>query len=98
MITYDAYIRFAKTLEGRTLQTRAQRKRFIVQVEGNNISFTPETRKPRNCNKASTEKVLARFNQTKSLSPGHYLDITANASYHMRILEMMTSEKRATTP
>ena len=92
MITYDALIHFAKTLEGQTLETSARRKRFTVDVIHDRLVFTIENGNLRPNSNASVEKVLEHFNETKSSMPGHYQELTMNASYLMRLLEMMVSE------
>ena len=92
MITYDALIRFAKTLEGQTLETSAQHKRFTVEVGQNKLVFILASGSERPNSKPYTERVLERYNATQSLKPGDYLDLTVNASYLTRLLEMMTTE------
>ena len=91
MVTYDALIRYAKKLEGEPLETSARHKRFTVQVAENGLVYTPESGKPRLNNKSTIEKVLERFNESKSYRPSDY-EMTRNPSYLMRLLELMTSE------
>lgn len=85
-VTYDDFIRLARSLAGRNLETLTG-KRVTVEVEGGLAYFTPEsTGVRRNTSRAVTEELLKRFNRTGSLRPSDYVDITRNASYYVALL------------
>ena len=93
MITYDALVRFARTIKGETLETSARHSRFVVEVDKNGLAYHLESGNRRTDHKSTIEKVLARFNETKSYKPRDYSDISLTSSYIVRLLEMLTSGK-----
>lgn len=93
MITYDALVRFAKTIEGETLETGVMHRRFVVEVAKNGLAYHLESGNRRTDNRSTIEKVLARFNETKSYKPRDYSDISLTSSYITRLLEIFVSGK-----
>jgi hypothetical protein len=75
MLTYDAIVRYASTLEGESLDTSARHKGFVVEVDKNGLAYTPESGKRRVDSKPTIENVLTRFNESKSYKPGDYQDL-----------------------
>jgi hypothetical protein len=87
-IELDALRAFAKTLEGQTLTTRAQRKPFQVRVAKTGLEYTPaSTGKPRPQGYRFVQRFLDRYAETGSLHPGDYHDISVNASYLTALIE-----------
>lgn len=87
MVSYETLIRFAKTLDGQTLHTDARGKEFRLHVIENGLTYTPSsTGRLRNDPEMVVCRVLDRYNQTGSLRPGDYQDLTMNASYLLVII------------
>ncbi len=78
---------FVRTLEGQAIETRAQRKKFTVQVMKGGLEFTPlSSNKPRQHNHKTLEKILDEFAQTQSFKCQDYIDITRNSSYTLALI------------
>lgn len=89
-VSYDALRRLAVSLEGQAIHTSTRRAAFSVEVDREKLIFTPDgTKEPRPEYRKSIEQVLLRFNETGSLAPGHYQDITRNASYLLTLIELL---------
>lgn len=85
MTTTDM-LALAKRLTGQALAT-ATGARFAVKVEGNCPRFTPgSTGVPRSDGTAAMARFVARYNETGSLRPVDYQDVTRNASYYVALL------------
>lgn len=85
--TLSELVTYAKGIDGTTLETRAQRCRFRFDVEELGFRYTPEsTGHSRLQRYRYIEKVLERFNETRSLNPGSYQDATVNASYVLTVI------------
>ena len=87
MISYEALIRFAKTLDGQTLHTDTRHKEFQLHVSNNGLTYTPlSTGRSRSHPEKWVRRILDRYNQIGSLRPGDYQDLTVNASYLLTII------------
>jgi hypothetical protein len=79
---------YAKSINGTTLETRAQHKRFHFMVDDKGFHYIPEsTNKPRIQPNKFVDRVLQRFNGKRSLSPRDYQDLSKNSSYLLAIIE-----------
>lgn len=77
-------------LDGQRLETSRRRLGFTVRVTGNGLEYTPESSgKPRPDTWQSIERVLDRYNETRSLELSEYHDITHNSSYVMTVLRRL---------
>lgn len=87
-MTYHELVAVARRLESTTLETVTGR-RFTVGVYLDCPFFTPDsTGLGRSDGRKAAERVVERFNQTGSLRPADYGDVTRNASYFIRLLEI----------
>jgi hypothetical protein len=92
MITYEAVKRLAESLEGEPIQTSRRKADVTVEVYGDGLIFTPaSTKQPRPQSRKGIEQVLNRFNETQSLAPVDYQDITVNASYILTLIERLAN-------
>jgi hypothetical protein len=90
-LTYDQLLVLARAAEGETLET-VRGKKFKVGITRDEIFFTPASsgwgqadgRKP-------AERFVERYNETGSLRPGAYGDVTRNASYLVGLLRWAQS-------
>lgn len=97
MITYESLRKFAVTLDGTVLRTSARQARFTFNLLDDGFEYVPKsTNKPRRMKKETVERVLSRYNASPSLAPGHYGDITVDASYLMRLIELKARLDRQT--
>jgi len=85
-VTYEEFLDLARRCEGRTLQT-VTGKRFTVGIYRDCPFFTPESSGyGQSDGRKAAESFLARYNETGSLRPGDYTDVTRNASYFIGML------------
>jgi hypothetical protein len=85
-MTTTEVLQLARQLAGKPLST-ATGARFSVRVEGNSPSFTPaSTGVPRSDGPATLDRFVARYNETGSLRPVDYQDVTRNSSYYVALL------------
>lgn len=85
-MTYDELLALARRLEGRTLHTVTGRE-FRVGVALECPFFTPASSGfGQSDGRKAAERFLARYNQSGSLRPGDYADVTRNASYFVGML------------
>ena len=86
-VTLDALKTFGAGLDGKTLVTRFRKRRFSLSVSDRGFEYTPEhSGKPRPHEWKWIERILKRYNQTRSLHPADYKGITVNASYLLTII------------
>jgi hypothetical protein len=93
-VTYDELVDIARRWEGATLETVTGR-RFRVGVYMDVPFFRPESsglgqtdgRKP-------IERFVARYNETGSLRPSDYADLTRSASYLVGLLRAEGQRRR----
>jgi hypothetical protein len=89
-VRYEELLALARAAEGRTLET-VTGKRFTVGIYRDCPFFTPESSGyGQSDGRKAAERFLARYNETGSLRPGDYADVTRNASYFIGLL--LTSE------
>ncbi len=85
-MTYEELLDLARRNEGRTLKTPTG-KRFTVGTYLDCPFFTPvSTGLGRSDGRRAAERWLARYNETGSLRPGDYADVTRNASYFIGLI------------
>ena len=85
-MTYDDLVRLARRAEGETLRTITG-KAFTVGVYLNCPYFTPaSTGLGRSDGRKAAERFVARYNETGSLRPADYQDVTRNSSYFVALL------------
>lgn len=86
-MTYDELLKLARRYEGETLET-VTGKKFTVGMYLDCPFFTPASSgQGQSDGRKAAERFLARYNQTGSLRPGDYADVTRNASYFVGLLQ-----------
>lgn len=70
-----------------TFETRIDRKPFAMRVLPSGLEFTPGSGGARSVTWAHVDEVLAQYNAGGSLNPGHYTDLSRNASYILALVE-----------
>lgn len=86
-MTYDELVELARRHEGKTLET-VTGKKFTVGVYLDCPYFTPASSgRGQSDGRKAAERFLARYNETGSLRPGDYADVTRNASYFIGLLQ-----------
>jgi hypothetical protein len=85
-VTYDELLGIARRAEGKTLRT-VTGKPFTVGVYLDSPYFTPgSTGLGRSDGRKAAERFVERYNQTGSLRPADYQDVTRNSSYLVALL------------
>jgi len=85
-VTYDELLALVRRNEGRTLETPTG-KQFTVGIYLDCPFFTPaSTGLGRSDGRKAAEGFLARSNESGSLRPADYGDLTRNASYFIGLL------------
>jgi hypothetical protein len=85
-VTYDELLALARRLEGQSLETVTGRK-FKVGIYRDCPFFTPASSGwGQSDGRKAAERFVARYNETGSLRPGDYADVTRNASYLIGML------------
>jgi hypothetical protein len=85
-MTYQELLQLARRHEGHDLAT-VTGKRFRVGVYRDCPYFTPESSgRGQSDGRKAAERFVARYNETGSLRPGDYGDVTRNASYFVALL------------
>ncbi len=85
-MTYEQLLALARKLEAQTLETPTG-KEFTVGVYLDCPFFTPlSTGRGRSDGRKAAERFLQRYNETGSLRPADYADVTRNASYFIGML------------
>lgn len=85
-MTYDELLALARRLEGQSLETVTGRK-FTVGIYRDCPFFTPASSGwGQSDGRKAAERFVARYNETGSLRPGDYADVTRNASYYVGLL------------
>jgi hypothetical protein len=80
-MTYDELLGLARRFADQPLTTVTGRE-FIVGIYLDSIVFTPiSSGVGQSDGRKAAERWLARFNETGSLRPGDYSDVSRNASY-----------------
>ena len=85
-MTYDELLELALRLEDQPISTVTGRT-FTVGTYLDSIVFTPTSSGlGQSDGRKAAERFLARYNETGSLRPGDYADVTRNASYLVGML------------
>ena len=85
-MTYEELVALAQQYAGHRLET-VTGTRFSVGVYMDCPFFVPEsTGSGRSDGRKAAERFLARYNDTGSLHPGDYGDVTRNASYFIGLI------------
>jgi hypothetical protein len=85
-MTYDEILELARRLEDQPLST-VTGKAFTVRVYLDSLVFTPVSSGfGQSDGRKAAERFLVRYNETGSLRPGDYSDISRNASYLIGLL------------
>ena len=85
-MTYKELLELARRCEGKTLETVTGRK-FTVGLYRDSPFFTPASSGyGQSDGRKAAERFLERYNETGSLRPGDYADVTRNASYLVGLL------------
>lgn len=92
-MTIDQLCSKARRLKGRPILT-LRGVPFQVGLSGQTLQFlTSTTKKWRNQAPKSTLAFLDEWNKTRNTSPGHYTELTRNASY---LFALIAAEEPAT--
>ncbi len=100
IVTPDDLLEYARTLDGKTLQTLHEKKDFTVDVKGDSLIFVPAKRGARRSpvEKKHLQVFCDQFSEKISFSPGDYSEPKAiatalrsfNASYTLTLIAMWT--------
>jgi len=93
-MSYDDLLALARRHDGATLETVTGRK-FSVGIYLDAPFFTPQSSGyGQSDGRRAAERFLSRYNETGSLRPGDYADVTRNASYYVGLLVAGAEEAR----
>jgi hypothetical protein len=85
-MTYEELLALARRFEGKRLET-VTGKGFTVGMYLDCPFFTPESSGyGQSDGRRAAERFLARYNESGSLRPGDYADVTRNASYFISLV------------
>ena len=85
-VTYDDLLDLARSLEDQPLTTVTGRE-FTVGIYLDGLFFTPASSgNGQSEGRKAHERFLARYNETGSLRPSDYADVSRNASYLIGML------------
>ena len=85
-MTYEELLELARRNEGRSIDT-VTGKQFTVGIYRDCPCFTPASSGyGQSDGRKAAERFLARYNESGSLRPGDYADVTRNASYFIGLL------------
>lgn len=85
-MTYDDLLDLTKRYRDQPLET-VTGKRFTVDVYMDCPFFIPESSgRGQSDGRKAAERFVARYNQTHSLRPSDYADVTRNASYFIGLI------------
>lgn len=94
-IDQNDFVRFVKSKDGQILKTLKRGKSFTVHVTDKDLVFTPQsTLKERIHRQKYIERVLDHFALTESYKLSDYKQITAHASYMLKLIEDYLSQNR----
>jgi hypothetical protein len=94
-VTYEELLDLARTFADQPLQTVTGRS-FTVGVYLDSPVFTPASSGlGQSDGRKAAERFLRRYNETGSLRPGDYSDVTRNASYFVGLLKAAAEDGRA---
>jgi hypothetical protein len=90
-LTYAGLLEIARSAEGQALET-VTGKKFSVGIYRDALFFTPASSGYGQADgRPPTERFIKRYNETGSMRPGHYGDVTRNASYLIGLLRWAES-------
>jgi len=94
-IDFNSFITFCKGKQNRMLTTIGGRRSFTVEVQNETLRYTPEsTKKPRTfLRRKDLGPVLKKYNESKSLRPRDYTEMTVNASYTLALIKLYVVEQ-----
>ena len=93
-IDLNDLILFIKSLNGHYALTIFRRKPFLIETTPNGFFYTPQsTGKTRFHDYDTLLKIVTMFNNSGSLHPGDYLDVTMNSSYSLALLKMYLEQQ-----
>lgn len=85
-MTYEELLALARRYEGETLET-VTGKPFTVGIYMDVPFFTPASSGyGQSDGRKAAERFVARYNESGSLRPGDYADVTRNASYYVALV------------
>ena len=86
-ITYEDLLELARRCQGKRLETVTGKAFTVGIARTGEVFFTPASSGyGQSDGRKAAEKFLARYNETGSLRPGDYADVTRNASYFVGLL------------
>ena len=86
-MTYQELIELARRLEGETLETVTGKAFTVGIARTGDVFFTPASSGyGQSDGRKAAERFLARYNETGSMRPGDYGDVSRNASYLIGML------------
>lgn len=92
--TADILLEFVTTIKDKTLVTIQRKKPFSVAIEGEALKITTSTGKSRKTDYTELQNFLTQLNEKGSFQPGHYADITFNASYILALIKLWQDTNR----
>ena len=96
-MTYDDLVAIARRFEGQTLETVTGR-RFKVGISPRELFFTPESSGyGQSDGRRAHERFIEHYNETGSLKPGDYAQVSRNATYLIGLL-IAAEGSRTTAP
>ena len=93
MIDIDSFVEFCRSVVGSKIKTAGGRAQFILSSAQYNklCYYVVSTRKTRDHTRKRIAMVLARYNETKSLSQADYQGITVNQPYILALISLYCS-------
>lgn len=86
-MTYEDLRELARRSQGKRLETVTGKAFTVGIARTGEIFFTPASSGyGQSDGRKAAEKFLARYNETGSMRPGDYADVTRNASYFIGLL------------
>ena len=87
--TAKELLRFASTLEGEALATRARRAAFSICVVPEGLQITPASSgTPRFVGREKIQSVLDEYIRLGSIRPTDYLTVTFDSSYLLALISL----------
>lgn len=93
-LTVDDVMRVAASVIGKPLLTMGERSDFTITYEGGDLVIQPSSSGSSRPLKNQLDAVVSRYNNTHSLKPADYQDISHNSSYVLRLIQMAEEDLR----
>ena len=94
LIDINEFVAFCKKFEGQTLTTIGGKSKFILEsVTDKAFYYTVSTDKSRKQDIRYVKRILERYAKINSLNPGHYANITMNASYVLALVKIFADSR-----